>query len=89
MDGSWVIAVGDCGNLVLTRSGCGGGFVPQSLTDSLELTDSTMVRNAKNGYKGNFFIQFSFSFHRFMVPMRVSCLQHAGFAPWLPAEVSS
>ena len=24
--------------------------------------DSTMVRNAKNGYKGNFFIQFSFSF---------------------------
>ena len=39
-----------------------GGFVPQSLTDSLELTDSTMVRNAKNGYKGNFFIQFSFSF---------------------------
>jgi hypothetical protein len=40
----------------------GGGFVPQSPTDSLELTDSTMVRNAKNGYKGNFFIQFSFSF---------------------------
>jgi len=42
----------------------GGGFVPQSLTDSLELTDSTMVRNAKNGYKGNFFIQFSFSLRR-------------------------
>jgi hypothetical protein len=40
----------------------GGGFVPQSPTDSLELTDSTMVRIAKNGYKGNFFIQFSFSF---------------------------
>jgi hypothetical protein len=40
----------------------GGGFVPQSPTDSLELADSTMVRNAKNGYKGNFFIQFSFSF---------------------------
>ena len=40
----------------------GGGFVPQSPTDSLELTDSTMVRNAENGYKGNFFIQFSFSF---------------------------
>lgn len=39
----------------------GGGFVPQSLTDSLELTDSTMVRNAKNGHKGNFFIQFSFT----------------------------
>ena len=39
----------------------GGGFVPQSLTDSSELTDSTMVRNAKNGHKGNFFIQFSFT----------------------------
>lgn len=40
----------------------GGGFGPQSLTDSSEVADSTMVRNAKNGYKGNFFIQFSFSF---------------------------
>ena len=39
----------------------GGGFAPQSLIDSSELTDSTIVRNAKNGYKGNFFIQFSFS----------------------------
>ena len=29
--------------------------------DSAELIDSTMVRNAKNGYKGKFFIQFSFS----------------------------
>ena len=49
----------------------GGGFVPQSLIDSVQLTDSTMVRNAKKGHKGNFFIQFSFSFHRVMVPMRV------------------
>ena len=46
----------------------GGGFVPQSPTDSLELTDSTMVRNAENGYKGNFFIQFSFSFPSFVFP---------------------
>jgi hypothetical protein len=43
----------------------------QSLIDSVQLTDSTMVRNAKKGHKGNFFIQFSFSSHRFMVPMRV------------------
>jgi hypothetical protein len=41
--------------------GCGGGFVPQSLIDSSELIDSTMVRSAKKGYKGKFFIQFSFS----------------------------
>ena len=40
----------------------GGGFVPQSLIDSSELTDSTIVQNAKKGQKGNFFIQFSFSF---------------------------
>jgi hypothetical protein len=40
----------------------GGGFVPQSLIDSVQLTDSTMVRNAKKGYKGKFVIQFSFSF---------------------------
>jgi hypothetical protein len=40
----------------------GGGFVPQSPTDSLELTDSTMVRNVKNGHKAKSFIQFSFSF---------------------------
>src|SRR5580700_4916465 len=39
----------------------GGGFVPQSLVDSVQLTDSTMVRNAKKGYKGEFFILFSFS----------------------------
>ncbi len=42
--------------------GCGGGFVPQSLIDSVQLADSTMVRNAKKGDKGEFFIQFSFSF---------------------------
>jgi len=39
----------------------GGGFVPQAPIDSAEIIDSTMVRNAKNGYKGKFFIQFSFS----------------------------
>jgi len=27
-----------------------------------------MVRNAKKGQKGNFFIQFSFSFSRFAIP---------------------
>jgi hypothetical protein len=45
----------------------GGGFVPQSLIDSVQLTDSTMVRNAKKGDKGELFIQFSFSvwFRRF------------------------
>ncbi len=46
----------------------GGGFVPQSLIDSSELTDSTIVRNAKKGQKGNFFIQFSFSFSRLIIP---------------------
>ncbi len=46
----------------------GGGFVPQSLIDSSELIDSTIVRNAKKGQKGNFFIQFSFSFSRFVIP---------------------
>jgi hypothetical protein len=45
-----------------------GGFVPQSLIDSSELTDSTIVRNAKNGDKGKFFIQFSFSFPSFVFP---------------------
>ena len=39
-----------------------GGFVPQSPIDSVQLADSTMVRNAKKGHKGNFFIHFSFSF---------------------------
>jgi hypothetical protein len=39
----------------------GGGFVPQSHIDSVQLTDSTIVRNAKKGYKGKSFIQFSFS----------------------------
>ncbi len=48
-----------------------GGFVPQSHVDSVQLTDSTMVGNARKDHKGNFFIQFSFSFPRFMVPMRV------------------
>jgi len=35
---------------------------PQSLTDSSEPADSTMVRNVKKGEEGDFFIQFSFSF---------------------------
>jgi len=42
----------------------GGGFVPQSLIDRVQLTDSTMVRNAKKGHKGKFFIQFSFRVRR-------------------------
>src|SRR5882724_7063057 len=42
----------------------GGGFVPQPRTDFMRLADSTMVRNAKKGHKGNFFIQFSFSLRR-------------------------
>jgi len=43
----------------------GGGFVPQSLIHSVQLTDSTMVRNAEKGDKGELFIQSSFSFrHR-------------------------
>ena len=42
----------------------GGGFVPQSLIESSELIDSTMVRNAENGYKGKLFIQFSFRITR-------------------------
>jgi len=54
--------------LLCIRSICvfagGGGFVPQSLIDSSELSDSTIVRNAKNGHKGKFFIQFSFRFLR-------------------------
>jgi len=40
----------------------GGGFVPQPPIDSSELTDSMMVRIVKKGQKGNFFIQFLFSF---------------------------
>ena len=59
----------------------GGGFVPQSPTDSLELTDSTMVRNAKSGYKGNFFIQFSLSF--------LSLRRSIGFGHDLRAAVDS
>jgi hypothetical protein len=39
----------------------GGGFVTQSYIDSVQLTDSTIVPNAKKGYKGKSFIQFSFS----------------------------
>ena len=46
----------------------GGGFAPRSRIDSSELTDSTIVRNAKKGDKGNFFIQFSFSSRRFVPP---------------------
>ena len=44
----------------------GGGFVPQAYIDSVQLTDFTIVPNAKKGYKGKSFIQFSFSscFHR-------------------------
>jgi hypothetical protein len=38
-----------------------GGFVPQSYIDSVQLADSTIVPNAKKGYKGKSFIQFSFS----------------------------
>ena len=44
-----------------------GGVVPQPSIDSSELTDSTIVRNAKNGHKGKFFIQFSFSFPQFVI----------------------
>jgi hypothetical protein len=39
----------------------GGGFVPQSYIDSVQLADFTIVPNAKKGYKGKSFIQFSFS----------------------------
>jgi hypothetical protein len=49
----------DC--FVEFRSGCGGGFVPQSLIDSSEVADSMMVGNAEKGQNGKFFIQFSFS----------------------------
>lgn len=38
----------------------GGGFVPQPLIDSAQLTDSMIVRNAQKGHKGKFVIQFSF-----------------------------
>jgi len=36
------------------------GFVPQSLIDSVQLADSTMVWNARKGQYGKVFIQFSF-----------------------------
>jgi hypothetical protein len=49
----------------------GGGFVPQSLIDSSELIDSTMVRNAEKGHKGNFFIQFSFSSSLLVIPIGI------------------
>jgi hypothetical protein len=39
----------------------GGGFVPQPHIDSVQLAESTIVRNAKKGYKGKSFIQFSFT----------------------------
>ena len=45
----------------------GSGSVPQSLIDSVQLADSTMVRNARKGHKGKFFIQFSFSFPGFVI----------------------
>src|SRR6266581_5909649 len=47
----------------------GGGFVPQSHIDSVQLTDSAIVRKAKKRYKGKSFIQFSFSscFRRSMI----------------------
>ena len=56
--------------LFLWRLGlvAGGGFVPQSVIDSSELIDSTIVRNAKNGHKGKLFIQFSFSSSGFVIP---------------------
>jgi hypothetical protein len=57
----------------------GGGFVPQAPIDSAELIDSTMVRNAKNGYKGKFFIQFSFSLPGSWSELS-SFLEHACFA---------
>jgi hypothetical protein len=39
----------------------GGGFVPQPHVDSVQLAESTIVRNAKKGYKGKCFHQFSFN----------------------------
>jgi hypothetical protein len=55
---------------------CGAfGFVAQSLIDSPELADPTIVRNAKKGHKGKFFIQFSFSFPGFTVPNRSPIVQ--------------
>jgi len=62
----------------------GGGFVPQSVTDSSELTDSTMVRNVTKGEKGELFIQFSFSSSPFVI-RRVSrhfhvCPRHSSHA---------
>jgi hypothetical protein len=39
----------------------GVDLFPQPHIDSAQLTDSTIVRNAKKGYKGESFIQFSFS----------------------------
>ena len=46
-----------------------GGICSQPLIGFSEFTDSTMVRNAKNGYKGKFFIQFSFSFRCCRAPL--------------------
>jgi hypothetical protein len=62
----------------------GGGFVPQSLIDSVQLTDSTMVRNAKKGHKGKFIIQFSFSFSCFVVrrPRFAAVTQPFSRWPW-------
>jgi len=54
----------------LSDTGCGDGFAPQSPIDSSELIDSAMVPNARNGQKGNFFIQFSFSFPRLSFRMK-------------------
>ena len=53
----------------------GGGFVPESLIDSVQLADSTMVRNAKKGHKGNSFIQFSFRF--LLSSFQMSCARDA------------
>jgi hypothetical protein len=62
--------------LKVLDSVAGGGFVPQSLIDSSELADSTMVWNVKKGQKGDFFIQFSFSFFVSLF-RRGSCRIHA------------
>jgi hypothetical protein len=57
---------GTCRKEIAEELVAGGGFVPQSCIDSVQLTDSTIVPNAKKGYKAKSFIQFSFSswFHR-------------------------
>jgi hypothetical protein len=55
---SWIIEVAERKEFLVA----GGGFVPQSRIDSVQLADSTIAWNAKKRHKGKFFIQFSFSF---------------------------